>query len=139
MDEEEILEQRYQIKLYLEHAGEALAAAELNLAHGFYATAINRAYYAVFYAASGLLRTKGMSRSKHAGVVAAFRQHFVRAGLIEAEYSDLYGDVMDARIDSDYEMTFQADPTTAQERLEDARRFVGRVTSYLLDVEGLAL
>jgi uncharacterized protein (UPF0332 family) len=137
VDEEETLERRHQIKAYLDHARQALAAAALNLEHGFHDTAINRAYYAIFYAASALLLTKDISRSKHAGVVAAFRQHFVRPGLIEAEYSDLYGDVMDARIDSDYEMTLQADQATAQGRLDDARQFVDRVMRYLFDAEGI--
>lgn len=139
MDEEEILEQRYQIRLYLDHARQALAAAALNLEHGFYSTAINRAYYAVFYGATGLLRTRGMTRARHSGVIAAFRQHFVAPGLIEAEYSDLYGDIMDARIDSDYEVTLQADEGTAQGRVDDARRFVDRVVQYLSDVEGIRL
>jgi len=84
-----------------------------------------------------LLLTKGISRSKHAGVIAAFRQHFVKPGLIEAEYSALYGDVMEARVGSDYEMTFDADPVTAADRLEDARRFVDRVARYLSDTEGI--
>jgi len=80
-----------------------------------------------------LLLTKDISRSKHSGVVAAFRQCFVKSGLIDPEYSDIYGDVMDARVDSDYEMTFDADQTTAKEKLEDARRFVERTVRYLLE------
>jgi len=112
---EEILNKRYQIQTYLSHAHQALESAASSIEHSFYATAINRAYYAIFYATSGLLLTKDISRSKHSGVVAAFRRHFVKPGLIEPEYSDLYGDVMDARVDSDYEMTFEADQTTAKE------------------------
>ena len=77
--------------------------------------------------------TKDISRSKHSGVIAAFRQYFVGPGLIEPEYSDLYGDVMDARVDSDYDMTFEPDEATAREKLEDARRFVERITRYLLE------
>ena len=46
---------------------------------------------------------------------------------------------MDARIDSDYEVTLQADQGTAQGRVDDARRFVARMVQYLRDVEGLQL
>ncbi len=81
--------------------------------------------------------TKGLARSKHAGVIAAFREHFVKPGLIEAEYSDIYGDVMDARVDSDYEMTFVADLGTAESALADARRFVERIVAYLAETEGI--
>jgi len=74
---------------------------------------------------------KGTSSSKHSGVIAAFRRYFVKPGLIEPEYSDIYGDLMEARIDSDYEMTFEADPATAKENPEDAHQFVERVSRYL--------
>lgn len=128
---EGILNKRYQIRTYLDSAQRSLDAAALNLDNDFYATAINRAYYAIFYAASGLLLVKDISRSKHSGVIAAFRQHFVKPGLIEPEYSDVYGDVMEARVDSDYEMTFEADSATTKENLEGARQFVERVSRYL--------
>ena len=128
---EEILTKRYQIQTYLDHACQALESAASSVEHGFYNTAVNRAYYAIFYAASGLLLTKDINRSKHAGVVAAFRQYFVKPGLIEAEYSDFYGDVMDARVDGDYDTTFEVDQTTVRERLGDARRFVERVIHHL--------
>jgi uncharacterized protein (UPF0332 family) len=65
---------------------------------------VNRAYSAVFYAASALLLTEGLGRSKHSGVIAAFRQHFVKPGIIEIEYSRIYGRVMDDRLASDYEI-----------------------------------
>lgn len=137
MTTEEITERRDQIRAYLHAARRALAAAALNLEEGYYDTAINRAYYAIFYAASGLLWTQGISRSKHAGVISAFRERFVKRGLIEDEYSDLYGDVMDARLDSDYEVAYEADRVTARDRLDDARRFVERIASYLWEMEGI--
>ncbi len=137
MEEEEILNRRYQIKSYLDHARHALNSAASSLEHGFYDTVINRAYYAIFYAASGLLLTEGVSRSKHSGVIAAFREFFVKPGLIEAEYSDLYGAVMDSRIGSDYEIIFESDRTLAEKALDAARRFVERIAVYLLDREGI--
>jgi uncharacterized protein (UPF0332 family) len=91
----------------------------------------------MFYAASGLLLTKGISRGKHAGVIAAFRQHFVKSGLIETEYSELYGAVMESRISGDYEVAFEADLPTAEKALHSARHFVERVSTYLFDSEGI--
>lgn len=84
-----------------------------------------------------MLLTKGISRSKHAGVIAAFRQHFIKPGLIEAEYSDLYGTVMEFRTAADYEMVFDADRAIAEKSLASARRFVERVAKYLWDTEGI--
>lgn len=137
MTGEEILERRYRIQVYLNHARHALESAVSNVENEFYATAINRAYYAIFYAATALLLTKDISRSKHSGVLSAFRELFVKPGLIEREYSDLYGDALDARVGSDYDATFESDLTTAQEQLENARRFVERVARYLSETEGI--
>ena len=80
---------RHEVALYIEHARQMLEVAAHNLADGFCGSAINRAYYAIFYVANALLRTKGIVRSKHSGVIAAFRQHFVKPGLIEVEYGDI--------------------------------------------------
>lgn len=131
------MNRRVQIEGYLVHARQALDSAQSSLEHGFYSTVINRAYYAIFYAANALLRTRGISRSKHSGVLAAFRQYFVKSGLIEPEYSDLYGAVMESRVSSDYEMTFDADQTIAPQALSSAYRFVERVAEYLFETEGI--
>jgi len=117
--------------LYIEHARQMLEVAEHNLADGFYASAVNRAYYAIFYAANALLATQGLARSKHSGVIAAFRQHFVKPGLIEAEYSRVYERVMDNRHVSDYEIEVAVEPRIAINDLRDAQRFVDRVETYL--------
>lgn len=115
----------------MSHADEMLRAAEHNLAGGFYSSTVNRAYYAIFYAANALLSTQGLSRGKHSGVIAAFRRHFVKPGLIEAEYSDIYGRVMDNRHTGDYEVDVAIDPQVAEDDLGDAQRFVARVKHYL--------
>jgi len=41
-------------RLYIENAHEMMDAARSNLGNDFYSSACNRAYYAVFYAASAL-------------------------------------------------------------------------------------
>jgi uncharacterized protein (UPF0332 family) len=122
---------RQEVRLYIEHAYEMLDVAALNSAEGYHGSAINRAYYAIFYAANGLLATQGLARSKHAGVIAAFRERFVKPGLIEAEYSRIYGRVMDNRHASDYEIELSIDAGVAEKDLSDARRFVERAEQYL--------
>jgi uncharacterized protein (UPF0332 family) len=128
---DELFAPRDEVALYVEHARQMLQVADHNLADGFYASAINRAYYAIFYAANALLATKGLSRSKHSAVIATFRQHFVKPGLIEDEYSDIYGRVMANRHVGDYEIQLTIEPSVAQDDLRDAQRFVERVERHL--------
>jgi len=61
--------------VYLDGAREALQSARYNLRWRYYGVAVNRAYYAFFYAARRFLLTMDITRSKHAGVLAAFREY----------------------------------------------------------------
>lgn len=122
---------REQIRQYLQKAYQVLNTGQLALEHGDYITAVNRAHYAVFYAANALLATKGLERSKHSAVLAAFREHFVKTGVIEAEYSDFYGAIMDERTEGDYAAGAFLDEETAQQALLRAQRFVGRIEQAL--------
>ena len=122
------------IKQYLEHARQAASTGRLVMAHGDPIAAINRAYYAIFYAANALLATKGLERSKHSGVIAAFRQHFVKTGIIESEFSRFYGEAMEQRHAGDYDLV-SPDQATAERSLEHAERFVRRIEQALKDIE----
>lgn len=124
------------IRLYMDAARDALAGAQYNLDGEFWSIAATRAYYACFYALSALLLTKDISRSKHSAVLAAFRQHFVKPGLIEAEFSDSVGRAFETRQVADYDMIGEIDESEASARLDDATRFVERVTRYLIQEGG---
>lgn len=119
------------VQLYLDRAHVDLLAAESNIRQGFASVAISRAYYAMFYAASALLASKGMSRSKHSGVHAAFGEQFVKTGLIEPEYARMLINAFDSRLDADYEVDSFLDSEVAEAILNDTKQFVARVERYL--------
>lgn len=130
MSEKPIVRRR-EVTLYMDRAHQMLTVATHNLDDGFYESAVNRAYYAIFYAANAVLSTQGLARSKHSGVISAFREHFVKPGLIETEYSRIYGRVMDDRHLGDYEIGETITAEQAREDLDDAQRFVSRIETYL--------
>ena len=66
-----------------------LVLSRSNLQQGFYAVAVTRAYYAMFYAATALLESQGISGSRQSGVVAAFGEHFVKTGLMQVDYAKM--------------------------------------------------
>ena len=125
------------IRLYLDRAELDLEAAEANIKEGYHAVAVTRAYYAISYAATAILLSKGIWRSKHSGVMSAFREHFVKSGLINAEFSDIYGDAFDLRLDSDYDLTVTMDRAIAEDILADAERFVVRMERHLREAGAL--
>jgi len=77
-----------------------------------------------------MLATQGLSRSKHSGVIAAIRLHFVKPGFIEIEYGDIYGRVMGDRHISDYDVEALIEADRARADLDDARSFVDRIEQY---------
>jgi len=76
--------------------------------------------------------------------LAAFRQHFVKTGAIEPEYSDFYGATMDERTEGDYDADEFLDHDVAEQALVRAQRFLDRMTRALreggyLDAQNLGL
>lgn len=84
-------------RLYMDTADDMLEVAAENFGNNHYRAACNRAYYAIFYAASALLFSKGKNYGKHSAVIAAFRQHFIRTGEFDKKRSDDYRVIMENR------------------------------------------
>jgi uncharacterized protein (UPF0332 family) len=81
-----------------------------------------------------MLTTKGLERSKHSDVIAAFRQYFVKTGAIEPEFSRYYGAVMDERGAGDYNLE-PLDYESADRHLTNAALFLERIERALQEGE----
>ena len=119
------------IKQLMSLAEQALNTAQSNLVSGDLRATVNRAYYGIFYTASAMLLTRGIERRRHSGVISAFREHLVKSGLVEAEYSNIYGEAMAVREDADYAVEIPIDVDMAETVLRQARRFLYRMQEYL--------
>lgn len=119
------------IRTFLHRSREDLKAAGLLFQTGHYRAALSRAYYAAFYAASALLLSQGIVRSKHSGVQAALGEFFIRAGHLEAEYGEIYAALREAREAGDYDIYFSPASELAERALDRSARFVERVERYL--------
>jgi uncharacterized protein len=101
--------------------------------------AVNRIYYACFYAVSALLATSEMSASKHSGVRALFNQHWIKVGALEPYLGAFYGAMFDRRQTGDYEPYTEFERADVEEWLTEARAFVAQVTEWLRqNVPGMA-
>jgi len=66
--------------------------------------------------------------------VIADRQSFIKSGIVEAEYSDIYSVARDARELSDYDLWFMPVEEFAETIIADAEGFVARMERYLREV-----
>ena len=119
------------LRLYMENAHEVLDVARLNLGNDYYGSACNRAYYAVFYAASALLFSKGMSFGKHSAVISAFRQHFIKTGELDVKWSEIYQRILSHRQIGDYDINLRVEKEQAADDVRDAQAFVEEVEQWL--------
>jgi uncharacterized protein (UPF0332 family) len=71
------------VLIYPLGAQEALRGAGYDLDGGCYGIAVDQAYCAFSYAKTVLLLTPDVARNRHSGVLAAFRQHFVRPDVLD--------------------------------------------------------
>lgn len=77
-------------RLRLEGTREELETARDLIARGHARAAVSRAYYAVFYMASGARFSQSVQRAKHSGVESAFSEVLVKPGHVEPEFGRLY-------------------------------------------------
>ena len=119
------------VRYRLEQATEAIAAAELNLANGLHRSAVNRAYYAMFYAVLALLAARQAETSRHSGAIAQFDQLYVKPALLPKEFSRWLHDAFLNRQSVDYgaEVTLSGDEIDVL--LSRARDFLTGVRNYL--------
>ena len=93
--------------------------------------AVNRAYYACFYAASAVLLSAGHRFVKHTGVRAALHQHFVKTGRIAPELGRSYDLLFQRRGQADYAELVTFDDSQVAELVRKAEEFVGAMERLL--------
>ena len=108
----------------LQQAGETLAAARDMLAAGHHRDAINRGYYAMFYAGLALLASRAIGTSKHTGVVSLFGQEFVKTGLFSPSAGRHLRQAFELRQECDYEDFVHPTREQAEEIVAHAREFL---------------
>ena len=117
------------ISYWLEKAQESLAAAQDEMTACRLSFAVNRIYYACFYAASAVLLQQGLQFKKHSGVKASLHKHLVKSGLISHEHGELYDELFEARQRGDYIELVTFDSHVAGDWLNRARNFINTLTS----------
>jgi uncharacterized protein (UPF0332 family) len=121
------------IQYRLDSAQEMLRDARLLKDNGGSPVSIvNRAYYAVFYAALALLVTADVEPNKHAGVLAKFDELFIRQGMFPKEMSKILHHAFDMRQAGDYQKSKVITEEQAAEVLISAEKFVRTIQEELL-------
>jgi uncharacterized protein (UPF0332 family) len=115
----------------MEQAHESLRDAHTLWATNSLRGAINRAYYAMFYAVLALIATKQLGTSKHSSAISLFDREFVKTGLFSRDLSKALHLAFDHRQVHDYGELIMVDEEIAAQTIHNAEQFVTAVEEYL--------
>ncbi len=94
-------------------------------------TAINRLYYACFYAVIALLLQKDVTTKSHDGTRRQFGFLVVNEGSVEKSLGKLYTKLFNARHKGDYGDLFDFDEVTVTPLVPQVREFLDRIKVLL--------
>lgn len=116
----------------LERAHQTFEEANYMRTGNYFNAAVNRLYYACFYAASALLIAKSIEATTHNGVKTMLSFHFVRTGLLSLEHGSTFSNLFDKCHSGDYEDFAYCDAALVDYLLPRAKAFILAVEELTL-------
>ncbi len=120
------------VQYRMQQAQETIHEAEVLIGASAWRGAINRAYYAMFYAVLALAVIKQVDASKHSGAISFFDREYVKSGIFPKELSRSLHFAFERRQMHDYGEIARADQSESEETLADAKVFVAAIEDYLV-------
>ena len=115
----------------MENARRTLDEVIFHIKQGFYNTAMNRMYYACFYAASALLVANKIVVKSHEGVRQMLGKHFVLTGQLSVGMGKFYTLIFNKRSSGDYEDFINHNQKTVDELYPYALTFINSIDELL--------
>lgn len=117
----------------METAENTYRMAKLCYDNDGYRDAVNRSYYASFYALRAVLALEGVDFERHKDVVSYFNQHYVATGKFKREVGKRIGRLKTMREDCDYDDFYVIEKDEVEVQLDTARMVINEVEKYLRD------
>ncbi|KAA6317040.1 hypothetical protein EZS27_032744 [termite gut metagenome] len=115
----------------MQRAKETLKEADTLIKTAFYNAAVNRLYYACYYAIIALLLKNNILANTHTGVKQMFGMHFIMTSRMNNKYSKFYTQLFNARMSGDYDDFLWYDLEMLSELYPQAEEFINAVDSEL--------
>ncbi|HSV99942.1 MAG TPA: HEPN domain-containing protein [Sedimentisphaerales bacterium] len=113
-----------EVQRHFEQAAECIEDARVLLDNNRLAAAVTRVYYAMFHAATAALLAKGIRRSSHHALLAAFGQNLVKTGELDQRFYRNLRAAFQQRQQADYEAVLDIDRQAAVRLYEQAIDFI---------------
>jgi uncharacterized protein (UPF0332 family) len=125
-------EKRREVAIYrLDRAKATLDDARLLAQSHRWNSAINRLYYAAFYAITALLTRENLEAATHKGVKQLFSAHFIQTGKISLELGKAFSQLFTWRQKGDYDDLFDFTEEKIAPYFEPVEHLIEEVEKYL--------
>ncbi|MFW5851573.1 MAG: HEPN domain-containing protein [Bacteroidota bacterium] len=94
------------VKYRIESSRQTYDAAKVLYDNGFWNSAINRLYYALFYSINALLVLNNIQTKSHSASKTQFSQYFIKTEKFDKKYGKLFAELFDWRQKGDYDNIF---------------------------------
>lgn len=118
-------------KARISHAEDCLREAQLLLDGDEYKGTANRAYYAAFHALRAVLILDEFDSKKHSGIIAKFRENYLKTELFNKEISDYISSLFRVRTASDYDDFYIVSKEESIQQFKKAEKIVEQIKAYL--------
>ena len=108
-----------------------LEEVKLHIENELWNTAINRPYYACYYAVIALLLDKGIQPKTHTGVRQMFGLHFIKTGIIDNSLGKFFTDIFDLRQTGDYDDYIEFTREDLMDLIKPANDLILKATELL--------
>lgn len=119
------------IKYRIQRAKDMIHESEEVIKLGFLNSAVNRLYYACYYAVNALLVKENINAHTHSGVKQMFGLHFIATNKISKESGRFYSQIFNERIASDYDDFISFDAETVNALLKMSQDFIQEIDTFL--------
>ena len=119
------------VKYRLDRADETLKEVEILAKESHFNAAVNRLYYACYYAVSALLVANGYNTQSHAGAKTMLGLHFVSNGKLSKEFGKTFSRLFEIRHSGDYDDFVYCDKEMVDEYTPKATEFISAIKSLL--------
>lgn len=121
------------LRYRMDRASATIEEAVLLLDKQHVASAVNRLYYACYYAASALLLKSGLSFRRHSGLLSAFNREFVKTGTVKVETGAVFAKLFSQRQRADYDDLPEFQSAQVDDWIIEVRSFVATINALLGD------
>lgn len=127
-------QERKELVIYrIVKARETFEEVKLHIENELWSTAINRLYYACYYAVIALLIDKEIQPRTHNGVRQMFGLHFIKTGVVDNSLGKFFTDIYDMRQTGDYDDYIEFSKDDIMDLIEPANDLISKAEDLLLN------